>query len=87
MHERSLIANLLRKIEAIARDQQASRVTGVRVRIGALAHISADRLLEHFVDAARGTVAEGARAEIETLADVTDPHAQEILLDSVEIED
>jgi len=33
-----------------------------------------------------GTVAEGARLKIETNDDETDPHAQDILLDSVEVE-
>jgi hydrogenase nickel incorporation protein HypA/HybF len=42
---------------------------------------------EHFEAAARGTIAEGCRLEIETLTDKYDPHAQDILLDSVELED
>lgn len=87
MHERSLVADLLRKVEAIAREQHASKVSGVRVRIGALAHVSADHFRDHFTHAACTTVAEGARLETEMLIDITDPHAQEILLDSVEIED
>ncbi|MFN0086650.1 MAG: hydrogenase maturation nickel metallochaperone HypA [Blastocatellia bacterium] len=87
MHELSLIADLMRKIEGIAREQGARKVVGVKVRIGALAHISPEHLLEHFVEAARGTVAEGARLETEMPADIADPHAQEIRLDSVEVED
>ena len=87
MHELSLMKDLLRKIEAVAEEQRARRVLSVRVRLGALSHISAEHFREHFIHAARGTVAEGARLETEALADVTDPHAQEILLDSVEVED
>jgi hydrogenase nickel incorporation protein HypA/HybF len=87
MHELSLIADLLRKIETIAREQQADKVIAVKVSIGALAHISPEHLLEHFVEAARGTMAEGARLETEILTDIADPHAQEILLVSIEIED
>ena len=87
MHELSLIIDLLRKIEAISREQGSRRVTGVKVRIGALAHISAEHFRDHFTRAARGTVAEGAWLETEMLTDMTDPHAQEILLDSVEVED
>jgi len=86
MHELSLIANLLRKIEAICREQGSRRVTGVKVRIGALAHISADQFCYHFTHAARSTVAEGARLETEMLTDIADPQAQEVLLDSVEVE-
>ena len=41
MHEMSLIHDLMRKIETIAPEQNALRVTTVKVRLGALAHISA----------------------------------------------
>jgi hydrogenase nickel incorporation protein HypA/HybF len=55
MHEFSLITDLMRKITAIACEQGASRISGVNVKLGALAHISA----EHFEQAV-GTAAEGA---------------------------
>lgn len=85
MHEFSLIADLLRKIEALARSEHADRVTAVRVRIGALAHISAGHFREHFVRGARGTPAEDARLDIEVSEDISDPSAQDILLQSVEV--
>ena len=87
MHEFSLINDLMRKIETIARDQGAGRVVALKVKLGALSHISAEHFCEHFEAAARGTIAEGGRLEIETLTDESDPHAQDILLDSVELED
>jgi hydrogenase nickel incorporation protein HypA/HybF len=87
MHELSLMADLLRKLKTIAREQGVEKLAGVKVKLGALAHISADHFREHFVEAARGTVAEGARLDIEELMDETDPHAQEILLDSVVVEE
>lgn len=86
MHEFSLIADLLRKIESLARSERADRVTCVRVRIGALAHISADHFREHFSDGVRGTRAEGARLEIEVSEDMNDPRAQDILLQSVDVQ-
>ena len=86
MHERSLVADLMRKIAAIAREESARKVISVKVQLGALCHLSAPHLREHFAQAACGTIAEGARLDIEVLTDVTDPHAQEILLDSVEVE-
>ena len=86
MHERSLIADLMRKIAAIAREESARKVISVKVQLGALCHLSAPHLREHFAQAACGTVAGGAPLDIEVLTDVTDPHAQEILLDSVEVE-
>lgn len=85
MHELSLLADLIRKIESIARREQARAITRVTVSIGALCHLSPSHLREHFTRAAQGTVAEGACLEVEVLTDVTDPHAQEILLESVEV--
>jgi hydrogenase nickel incorporation protein HypA/HybF len=87
MHELSLLADLLRKIESVARCEQASAVTHVTVRVGALCHLSPSHLREHFTRATQGTVAEGAHLNIELLTDVTDPHAQEIRLESVEVID
>jgi hydrogenase nickel incorporation protein HypA/HybF len=87
VHEFSLINDLIRKIELIAREQGAQRVAGLRVKLGALSHVSADHFREHFEAAATGTIAEGARLEIEMVTEEYDPHAQDILLDSVEVED
>ena len=87
MHEMSLIHDLMRKIETIAREQNAQKVVGVKVRLGALAHISADHFREHFEEESKGTIADGARLEVELLTDENDPQAQDILLDSVEVED
>ena len=87
MHEFSLITDLMWKIDAIAREQGARRVVGVKVRLGALSHISPDHFREHFEAAATGTIAEAARLDIETLREERDPHAQDILLDSVEVEE
>ena len=36
MHEFSLITDLMRKIDVIAREQGARRVVGVKVRLGAV---------------------------------------------------
>ena len=86
MHEFSLIHDLMRKIETVAREHGGGKVVGIKVKLGALSHISPDHFREHFVMAAAGTVAANARLEIETLKDQTDPRAQDILLESVEME-
>ncbi|MFZ5491334.1 MAG: hydrogenase maturation nickel metallochaperone HypA [Pseudomonadota bacterium] len=85
MHEHSLIANLLSKIDAVAREQQATRVVGVSVWIGALAHISAGHFREHFEAGSRGSLAEGARLHIELSDDPDHPQAQDILLRRIEV--
>lgn len=85
-HELSLISNLLSKIETIAREQNAERVTQVKVKLGALSHISADHFRGHFVDGVVGSIAEGAQLDIVTNDDTSDPQAQSILLESIEVE-
>ena len=85
MHEFSLMADLLRKIEAIAAESGSQKVVAVRVKLGALSHITPVHFTEHFQTAVCNTVAEGASLEIEQLQDTDDPNAQEILLDSIEV--
>jgi len=85
MHEFSLLKDLLGKIKAIAEENASEKVIGVKVKLGALAHISPEHFREHFNHAVVGTLAEDAKLEIETLTDMSDPHAQEIILDSVEL--
>jgi hydrogenase nickel incorporation protein HypA/HybF len=80
------MADVMRKIEAEAHAAGASRVTGIRVRLGALSHFTEAHFREHFVDASRGTVAEGATVEAELRTDPTEPEAQGIVLESVEVE-
>lgn len=87
MHEFSLIRDLIHKIQLISRDQNGAKVSRVKVKLGALSPISAEHFREHFEEGTRGTVAQGARLEVEVAEDEGDRHAQEILLKSVDIED
>ena len=85
MHEFSLMADLLRKIEQLAINSDASKVTVVRVKLGALSHITPNHFREHFEEAIIGTVAEGAELDVEQSQDEHDPNAQDILLESVDV--
>ena len=85
MHEFSLMADLLRKIEQLAKDAKTDKVRGVKVKLGALSHITPDHFREHFEAAIVGTIAEGATLDIEQSDDQGDPNAQDILLESVDI--
>jgi hydrogenase nickel incorporation protein HypA/HybF len=84
MHERALLADLVREIETVAGREGAAGVRAVRVRIGPMSHMTPAHFVEHFVDATRGTVAEGARCDVEEI-DPRDPLAQSIVLESVEL--
>lgn len=86
MHEMSLLSDLLGKIQHLAEQSGARRVVAVRVWLGALCHISAGHFRAHFEAGTRGTVAEGAVLEVETSEDPDDPHAQDILLKSIDVE-
>jgi hydrogenase nickel incorporation protein HypA/HybF len=85
MHESSLMVDLMRKIETVARNNGAQKVLSVSVRLGALSHMSPAHFRAHYQVASRGTLAEGAQLKIQVLEDLDDPHAQEILLESVEV--
>lgn len=87
MHEMFLLRGLMQKIERVARDERAHRVEEVRLKLGALAHISPSHLREHFTQAAAGGVAEGARLVIEVGRDTTAPDAQDIRLQSIVVEE
>jgi hydrogenase nickel incorporation protein HypA/HybF len=86
MHEKHLTEDLVRRIEAIAAAEGGRRVTGIRVRLGALSHFTPAHFREHFDDAAAGTVAEGAVVDADLSTDPAAPGAQGVLLESVELE-
>jgi hydrogenase nickel incorporation protein HypA/HybF len=86
MHEASLMTWLVRRVEAVAAEEKAARVTRIAVRVGALSSISATHLSEHFTRAATGTVAKDAALDVNVSADVNDPAAGGLVLEGVEVE-
>jgi len=86
MHEQSLMNDLMAKIRRIADEQNAERVVGVKVWLGALSHMSPAHFAEHFETSSAGTRAEGARICCETSQDIHDERAQDIVLKSIEVE-
>ncbi len=66
MHDRSIMASLMRRIEELANANGARRVTAVRVELGALAHMDEPHFLEHWAEASKATLAEGAGVEVRT---------------------
>jgi hydrogenase nickel incorporation protein HypA/HybF len=86
MHEAGLVKNLVQTITAIAQEQNATKVLVVKVRLGALSHLSSEHFAEHFAIASQNTLMEGAQLDIEISEDISDPMAQDIFLESVEVE-
>jgi hydrogenase nickel incorporation protein HypA/HybF len=86
MHEASLMNGLMQRIDEIAHAENATRVVAVSVWLGALSHMSEAHFIEHFERAAKGTVADGARLDITVSGDTGHRSAQDLLLESVEIE-
>jgi hydrogenase nickel incorporation protein HypA/HybF len=80
------MTDLMRKIDEIAREDGAERITRISVRLGALSHFTPEHFREHFVDAARGTLAEGAEVDARLDPDIDAPDADGVVLESVEIE-
>ncbi|MFV8782648.1 hydrogenase/urease maturation nickel metallochaperone HypA [Microbulbifer sp. SA54] len=85
MHEQSLIKNLVEKIQRLAA-QERGKLVSAKLRLGALAHISAEHLREHFEHETSGTALEGIKLKIEELPDINHAQAQDIVLDSLEFE-
>jgi hydrogenase nickel incorporation protein HypA/HybF len=86
MHEHSLMKSLMKRIEEVAAEAGGGRVVGIKVWLGAFSHMSESHFEEHFRDASRGSLAEGARIEATVSDDQRDPRAQDIFLESVELE-
>jgi len=87
MHEQSLMNDLMAKIEAIVKENNARHAVSVDVWLGALCHMSPDHFREHYEESSDGTVAEGATLNITLSEDINDPNAQQILLRNIEVED
>jgi hydrogenase nickel incorporation protein HypA/HybF len=86
MHETGLVRDLVRQLEKAAQEAGAERVFGVVVWLGALSHFSPEHFREHFDSEARGTLAEGAALKIEMSQDIGHPHAQNVMMRSVDLE-
>ena len=77
--------DLVGKVVAVAEAEQATRVVRIRVRLGALSHFTPEHFREHWVDASRGTVAEGAAVDATVDTDLEGKAAQGVVLESIEV--
>jgi hydrogenase nickel incorporation protein HypA/HybF len=68
MHEMSLAEGVLQIVEDTARANAARQVRSVLLEIGALSHVEVQSLHFCFDAVTRGTVADGARLEVQTVS-------------------
>ena len=87
MHEQALMRDVIGRIVGVAEGEGASGVTKVSVRLGALSHFTPEHFREHYVDAARGTLAEGATIEATLDEDIMASDAQGVVVESIELEE
>jgi hydrogenase nickel incorporation protein HypA/HybF len=85
MHEQAQIEDLVAKVISVAEENEAKRVVRIKVWLGALSHFTPEHFVEHWQDASAGTIAEGCMVESELSTDPTDPNAQGVVLEDVEI--
>ena len=86
MHEASLMNSLMNRIYTLASENEATRVVSLTVRLGALADMSPDHFREHFEESAKGGIAEHAKLLITLDTDHKSPTAQDILVESIDVE-
>jgi hydrogenase nickel incorporation protein HypA/HybF len=87
MHEEALLRDLRRKLEELAHQERASRITRVALWVGALAHVTPDTLRARWPETVAGTAAQGSALEIESSTDIHDPRAGGIVLTHVDVAD
>ena len=87
MHEMSLMNGLMNRIYEVAAKEKAKKVTEVKIWLGALSHMSPSHFQEHFDEASKGGIAEGARIIATVSEDESHPQAASILLESIDVQD
>jgi hydrogenase nickel incorporation protein HypA/HybF len=85
MHETGLVRDLVRRLEASARDAGATKIVSVTIWLGALSQISPEHFREHFEADAHGSLAEDAALTLEVSDDPGHPNAQSVMLQSAEL--
>jgi len=87
MHETALVRDVVRRIEDLAQATGARRITGAKIWLGALSHLSAEHFREHYAIEAQGSIAGGAILTIEASSDLDHPDAQHVRLESVDLDE
>jgi len=86
MHEEAMLHDVVRKATEVARREGASRVTRIRLWVGARSHLGGPELKDRWAHAVTGTALSGAEVEIETSSDRSDPNAENVILRSLDVD-
>lgn len=87
MHEEALYRDLRRKLQGIAHEEHAARISRVEVWIGALSHVQENALRARWAQTVEGTPAESAALRVVVSDDLNDPRARELVLTQVGVVD
>ncbi len=87
MHEEALLRDLRRELLEVARRERVDRITRVRLRVGALCHVSPETLRSRWRELVADTPARDAALEIESSPDPRDSRAQDVVLADVVVEE
>ncbi|MGP8072513.1 MAG: hydrogenase/urease maturation nickel metallochaperone HypA [Thermoplasmata archaeon] len=87
MHEETLLRDLRRKVQEVARTEGGVPIRSVRIWVGALSHVTPDALRRRWPEVVDGTPAQGSRLEVDVSEDTSDPVAQGIRLVELTVED
>jgi hydrogenase nickel incorporation protein HypA/HybF len=86
MHEESMLKDVVRKAEEVAHREGVSRVTRVRLWVGARSHLGGPELRDRWAHAVEGTSLSGSEVEIETSSDPDGPNADRVILRSLDVD-
>jgi len=87
MHEEALLRDLRRKLDEIGRGEGVERITRVRLRVGALCHVSPETVRARWPALVASSCARDATLEIESSQDSDEPRAQDVVLTEVTVAD
>ena len=86
MHEEAMLQDLRRKLVEVANREGVTRMSRVRLWVGALSHVSAEQLRLQWPRVVEGTPAQSATLDVTASRDLEDPRAQGLVLMSIDVE-
>jgi Zn finger protein HypA/HybF involved in hydrogenase expression len=86
MHEHSYVNHLVQRIDLFMRENAASRITGITVRLGAMSLFSPEHLQEHLARAMQDRLSEGADIRIVIDGDPETSDTSEAVIEAIDFE-